>query len=296
MNEPTLHTVKTPLLNIEYLQWNPGAARTAVLAHGWPDAPITWRGVAQGLAAQGLRVVAPALRGFAGTRFLSPDTPRTGQLSCLGRDMLDFLEALRLQQPILVGHDWGARAVANAVGLRRDAGSHLVMISVGYGTNDPKQALSYAQTRNYWYHWFMATARGERAVREDGKGFAKVMWDTWSPEGWYSPAEFDEAARAFENPDWASVVLHSYRERWGNAQSDPAYAADHAALTPAPVLSIPTLVLHGGADSCSYPNMSEGKEKFFSGPYKRTVIAGAGHFPQREKPQEVLQAIVNFCL
>lgn len=288
-------TITTPLLEIEYLEWNPQGKQTVVLAHGWPDAPITWLPVAQTLAEQGLRVVAPALRGFAGTRFLSAQTPRSGQLASLGRDMLDFIDALKLANPILIGHDWGARAVANAVGLRPGVASHLIMLSVGYGTNDPAQSLTYAQTRSYWYHWFMATERGEKAVRSDGKGFAKMMWDTWSPAGWYSEADFDETACAFENPDWPDIVLHSYRQRWGHAPSFSEYAEDDAKLNPAPIIDTPTLVMHGAVDSCSNPDMSAGKERFFSGRYERVLIENAGHFPQKEQPGQVSHEIMRFC-
>ena len=135
-----IKTVDTPLLRIGYEEWNPGGAATVVLTHGWPDSPRGWRGVAPKLAEAGWRVLAPALRGFAPTRFLHGDTPRSGQLSALGRDMLDFIDALGLDKPALVGHDWGARAVANACGLRPDVARALVLMSVGYGTNAPGPA------------------------------------------------------------------------------------------------------------------------------------------------------------
>ncbi|MET5116088.1 alpha/beta hydrolase, partial [Burkholderia pseudomallei] len=80
------------------------------------------------------------------------------------RDLLDVVEALRLESPVLVGHDWGARAAAYACGLRERAASHLAILSVGYGKNDPNQPLWLLQAGNYWYHWFMGTPRGERAV------------------------------------------------------------------------------------------------------------------------------------
>lgn len=295
MSHYTKQYTKTPLLEIEYLEWNPEGKKTVVLTHGWPDAPITWVPIAQALSAKGMHVVAPALRGFGKTSFLSASTPRSGQLAALGRDMLDFIDALKLSTPILVGHDWGARAVANAVGLRPGVASHLVMLSVGYGTNDPNQSLSYDQTSRYWYHWFMATSRGEKAVRTDGKGFAKMMWDTWSPSGWYTQNDFEETALAFENPDWADIVLHSYQQRWGHAPSFAQYAEDDAKLNPAPIISTPTLVMHGASDYCSQPAMSEGKERFFSGRYERVLIEDAGHFPQKEKSAQVFNEIMRFC-
>ncbi|NYT84939.1 alpha/beta fold hydrolase [Pollutimonas harenae] len=286
----------TDRLDIAYLEWNSQGERTAILLHGWPDSPECWKAVAPILADAGYRILAPALRGFTPTRFRDAATPRSGQLSALGRDLLDFIDVLELQQPALVGHDWGARAAANACGLRDGVASHLVMLSVGYGTNDPNQPLSLAQARNYWYHWYMATPRGERVVREEREAFARQMWDTWAPTGWYEPVDFDEAARAFQGEDWADIVLHSYRHRWGFAEGDSTYAEDEARLNPAPVLSVPALVLHGGADTCNHPRSSMGREAFFTGRYERQVLDEIGHFPQREAPQAVADAILRFCL
>ncbi len=290
-----IRTVETPDLAIGYRQWNPGGTATAVLLHGWPDSPACWRSVAGQLAQAGYRVLAPALRGFAPTRFLRPETARSGQLAALGTDLLAFIDALGLQHPVLVGHDWGARAAANACGLRPGVASHLVMLSVGYATNHPGQVLTLEQARNYWYHWFMATPRGERTVRDDRRSFARMMWQTWSPPGWFDEADFQEAAIAFDDPDWVDVVLHSYRHRWGHAAGDPSFAAAEALLDPAPRLSVPTLVIHGGADYCNHPDTSSGREPYFTGRDDRRVLPGVGHFPPREAPDAVAAAILGFC-
>lgn len=93
--------------------------------------------VAPFLDEAGYRVLALALRGFAPTRFCDAATPRSGQLSALEPDLLGFIGVLGLERPALIGHDWDARAAANACGLRDGVASHLAMLSVGYGTNDP---------------------------------------------------------------------------------------------------------------------------------------------------------------
>ena len=160
-----MKTADTSLLRVAYDEWNERGERTVLLLHGWPDSPRCWAGVAPRLAAAGWRVIAPALRGFAPTTFLREDTPRSGQLSALGRDLLEFIDALGLRRPALAGHDWGARAVANACGLRPGVASHLVLMSVGYGTNAPDQPMPLEQARRYWYHWYMATAHGERSLQ-----------------------------------------------------------------------------------------------------------------------------------
>ncbi len=294
MNQCDRKFVRIERLDIEYLEWNPAGRRSVVLVHGWPDSARTWLAVASQLAAAGYRVLAPSLRGFGGTRFLDAATPRSGELVALGRDLVGFVQALALDPPVLVGHDWGARAVLNAAGLVPALASHLVSVSVGYGTNDPAQPMALEQARCYWYHWFMATPLGERTVREDPQAFARKMWEIWSPPGWYDDAEFAATALAFDNPDWIDITLHSYRHRWGFVAGDVAYAADTAALRPLPLLATPTLVLHGKDDYVNPVETSANKEAWFSGGYHRVVLDGVGHFPQREAVQRVAHEILTF--
>ena len=62
----------------------------------------------------------------------------------------------------------------------------------------------------------------------------------------------------------------------------------------APVLDVPTLVLHGAADGANHPDTSLGREALFRGPYERRLLTGVGHFPQREAPAQVLAALLHF--
>jgi len=61
-----------------------------------------------------------------------------------------------------------------------------------------------------------------------------------------------------------------------------------------PKQRVPTLTLHGALDPVNSPHMSEGKEPYFSGPYERRLIDGAGHFPQRERAAEVTDHIIGW--
>lgn len=284
----------TPLLDVAFETGGPAGGAPLILLHGWPDDVRTWDPVLPALHAAGWRSIVPWLRGYGATRFRSAATMRSGQLAALGQDLLDLADALGLARFAVVGHDWGARAAYIAAAVAPERVSRCVALSVGWGTNDPGQRLSLRQARNYWYHWFMALERGAAQVQGDGKAFARIMWETWSPPGWFTDAEFDTAARAFENPDWAAITLHSYRHRWGHAEGDPAYAALERRLTPTPVIAVPTLTLHGAADGANELASSAGRERFFSGRYERRVLDGIGHFPQREAPAAVAAAILDF--
>jgi pimeloyl-ACP methyl ester carboxylesterase len=234
------------------------------------------------------------LRGCGPTRFRSAQTARSGQLAALGQDVLDLADAMGLESFAVVGHDWGARAAYIASALRPDRITHCVALSVGWGTNDPKQHLSLKQVQNYWYHWCMALDRGAALVREDRRNFTRYIWNIWNPRWPISDEEFAATASSFDNPDWAEVVLHSYRVRWGLAPPYAEYAAVEARLAADPTIRVPTLVLHGGGDPCNDPSTSENKERFFASRYERMVLDGVGHFPQRESPQAVASAIVRF--
>src|ERR1700759_3054351 len=124
-----MRTVATPTLTVADAEWlpeTPSSVGPIVLVHGWPDSPRGWGTVGENLANAGHRVLAPTLRGFGGARFRAEGRVRSGQLAALGRDLLEFLDALDLREPVLVGHDWGARAVANACGLRPGVARGLV--------------------------------------------------------------------------------------------------------------------------------------------------------------------------
>ena len=286
--------VRTPLLEIGYCEFGTSEGDPVVLLHGWPDDVRTWAHVAPALAAAGYRVLCPWLRGFGETQFLHPAENRSGQLSALGVDLMDFADALGLRRFRVVGHDWGARAAYIAAALWPERIARCVAISVGWGTNDPQQALALSQARNYWYHWYLATPRGAAAVRDSRREFTRFLWSTWSPQWGFGDDEFAATAQSFENPDWAAVTLHSYRYRWGWAEADARYAEQERLLNPTPQITVPVLVLHGDGDACNAPVTSEGREAFFAGPYQRRLVAGAGHFPQREQGAAVSAAILDF--
>src|SRR3984893_19039851 len=102
-------TIRTPTLELAYEESGPSEGPPVVLLHGFPDDVRAYDGVAPALAAAGWRVVVPYLRGYGPTRFLDPQTPRSGQQAALGQDLLDLLDALGVERAALAGYDWGGR-------------------------------------------------------------------------------------------------------------------------------------------------------------------------------------------
>ena len=285
--------VSTPLLEVAYETGGPEHGPPVLLLHGWPDDVRTYDDVRPTLHAAGFRTFVPWLRGFGPTRFLSPSTPRSGQISAMAQDALDFADALRIDRFRIVGHDWGARIAYFLASLVPARVERMVTISLGWDPG-PLMTPSLSQARNFWYQWFMATERGAEIVRTDGTAFARFQWTTWSPPGWFDEPDFAVTARSFQNPDWPAITLHSYRVRWGAAEPDPQYAEIERRQREIRTIDVPTLLIHGTDDRCVDASTSEGKERNFTAGYERRVIPGVGHFPARESPATVAEWTVEF--
>src|SRR6476660_4602028 len=105
-----LTRVRTSVLDIAYEDGGPTDALPVVLLHGYPYDARAFDEVTTIVNAAGFRTIAPYLRGYGPTRFLSPDTPRSGEQAAIGQDLLELLDALQIQHAVLAGFDWGARA------------------------------------------------------------------------------------------------------------------------------------------------------------------------------------------
>lgn len=101
-------TIRTNLLEIAYRDDGPRGAPVVLLLHGWPDDSSTWDAIIPSLSEAGLRSIAPTTRSFGKTRFLSPDTPRTGNVAMLAIDAIEMLDCLGVEKFSVAGHDWGA--------------------------------------------------------------------------------------------------------------------------------------------------------------------------------------------
>ncbi len=283
---PTTHTFESPTLRIAYERRGPAQAPVALLLHGFPDDLRTWDVVAEQLVARGYQTLAPSMRGCGGSVFRDTDTPRSGQTTALAQDAIDLLDHLGIEKVLLVGHDWGARAAYVLAALWPERIERLIAISVGYETGiKPGDQIPVEQLHAYWYQWFFHSERGREALQHNRREFCRYIWHLWSPTWQFDEETFARTAASWDNPDWVEVVLHAYRFRWGAAAPDPRYAALEQRLLPQPIITVPTLVLHGELDGASLVASSEGKEPYFSGPYERRVLPGVGHYVPREAPQ-----------
>ena len=282
-----------PITLDEHLLQTSGVAfgLPVLLLHGFPYAPNAWDDVVDLLrpAKNGLRLLVPSMRGY-GRTLVRKQNLLSGQEAALADDVLLFATALGLDRFVIIGHDWGARAGfdVSVLAPKRVLG-HLALSSpyVMYGGSDlpPKQAQSY------WYQWYFQTAQGAKALHENAHDLCEQIWRAWSPRWRFSHGLFEGTAAYWNNPQFATVVLDSYRHRWGNSLGKPAYQAQQTVLDAQPKvkISVPTSFGYGTDDHCVLPEASEAQKSLFTGWYERVAIKGSGHFPPREDPKAVVK-------
>ena len=287
-------TVRTPTLEIGYEEWGDAAGAPVVLLHGFPDDAHAWDGVAPPLAARGYRVLAPYLRGYGPTRFLDAGAPRMAQQAAIGQDLLDFMDTLAIERAGLAGYDWGGRAACIAAILAPARVRALVTIG-GYNVQNtvaPPRPASAEEERAAWYQWYFNTERGRLGLEKNRREICRLLWRDWSP-GWrFDDATFEQAAAAFDNPDFVPVVIHSYRHRHRHAPGDPRFDAIEGRLAERPRIEVPSVILHGADDAVDFPSRTERHPAMFPDGTERHVIPDAGHFLPREQPGAVVDALL----
>jgi pimeloyl-ACP methyl ester carboxylesterase len=291
----SLKQVNAGPLSVGYAEAGPPAAPVVLLLHGWPYDIHSFLDVTPLLAAAAHRVIVPYLRGYGTTRFLSTSTMRNGQQSVLARDVVDLMDALRIQQATLAGFDWGARTADIVAALWPERCKALVSVS-GYliGSQEAGRApLPPSAELQWWYQYYFATERGTKGYDKYRRDFAKLIWQLASPKWNFDEATFARSAAAFDNPDHVSIVIHNYRWRLGLAQGEAQYDELEKRLAGAPSITVPTITLEGDANGAPHPEPASYARKF-SGKYAhRTIEGGVGHNLPQEAPQAFAQAVMD---
>ena len=288
-----LKQIDAGVLNVGYAEAGPAEGPAVILLHGWPYDIHSFVEVAPLLASAGYRVIVPHLRGHGTTRFLSNDAARNGQPSALALDLVSLMDALKIQQAILAGFDWGARTAGIVAALWPERCKGVVAVS-GYliGNQEAgKIPLPPQAELQWWYQFYFATERGRAGYEKYRDDFAKLIWQLASPKWDFDDATFARSAASFANPDHVSIVIHNYRWRLGLAEGESKYDDLERRLAASPDITVPTITLEGDANGAPHPDPSSYAKKF-SGKYShRTLTGGIGHNLPQEAPKAFADAV-----
>ena len=291
----SIKQINAGLLNVGYAEAGPTNGSPVILLHGWPYDIHTYADVASLLESAGYRVIIPYLRGYGSTTFLSDKTLRNGQQSALALDIIDLMNALKIEKAIIGGCDWGARTANIIAALWPGRCKGMVSVS-GYliGSREAnKNPLPPAAELQWWYQYYFATERGRAGYEKYRSDFAKLIWQIASPKWNFDNVTFERSADSFNNPDHVNIVIHNYRWRLGLAEGESKYDDFEKHLAEGPVITVPTITLEGDTNGAPHPPKNSYKNKF-SGKYShKTITGGVGHNLPQESPKAFADAIIE---
>ncbi|MFE2562664.1 alpha/beta fold hydrolase [Streptomyces mirabilis] len=293
----SLKQVKAGVLNVGYAELGPAHGPVVICLHGWPYDIHSYVDVAPLLAAQGYRVIVPYLRGHGTTRFLSSRTVRNAQQSAVALDIIALMDTLKIHKAVLAGFDWGSRTADIIAALWPERVKALVSVS-GYlitHLEAQKQPLPPKAEHTWWYQYYFSTERGRLAMenKTDRHDLCRLVWDTVSPTWNFDDATFERTATAFENPDYAAIVIHNYRWRLSLAEGERRYDRYENQLAARPVIEVPTITLDPEVDPFTAPGDGSSYRDRFTGKYVHRTLKGIGHNLPQEAPTAFAQAVVD---
>lgn len=290
---PPLKSAETAELRIAYLEYGTEEGWPVILSHGFPYDVHGYEAVAERLAREGARVIVPYTRGFGPTRFLSPETARSGQQAARARDITGLADALSLERPILGGFDWGGNASCVVAALWPERVGGLVSYA-SYDVidvNGQRKPAPPSLERVCWYQHLFQTERGRAGLAESRRDLCRILWSEWSPEWTFDDATFDRSAAAFDNPDFVDVVIHAYRFMLGMDDGDPGLRHLEDKLATKPPITVPTVTLDGATDPLK-PGGTADHAALFTGRHEHRTFRSGHNFPQ-ESPEAFADAVLT---
>lgn len=290
--------VNAGVLNMGYAESGPADGEPVILLHGWPYTIHSYADVAALLSAEGYRVIVPHLRGHGSTQFLSAKTPRNGQQSAIATDIIALMDALKIDKAVIGGFDWGARTANILAALWPERCKAMVSVSgylIGSQALNQKPLLPKAEL-SWWYQFYFATERGRLGYEANRKDFAKLIWQTASPEWKFTDAIFEKSAVELDNPDHVAIVIHNYRWRLGLAEGEAQYEKYEKILATFPAITVPTITLEGDANGAPHGNPSNYAAKFKGKYVHYNLSGGIGHNLPQEAPKAFADAIIQAAM
>ena len=266
----------------------PADGPLVLMLHGFPDTRRSWRPLARRLAEAGCRVACPAMRGYAPT---GPAADGRYTTAALGEDAVALRHALAGDgAAAVIGHDWGAGAVYEALSATPGAFACAVAMSVPLLAAGGLDVATFGQMRRSFYSFVLQLPDAEAIVRRDGLRLIDELWRDWSP-GLAAPAAIAAVREALEPEGCLAAAIAYYRQN-PSALVPPAAVAGRLALAHA--ITTPLLYLHGADDGCMGLDVLDQARSTYPAGTRIAVLPDAGHFLQLEQPDVVADLVIPF--
>ncbi len=262
-----------------------GQGPLVLLLHGFPEFWYSWAPQIPALAAAGLWVVAPDLRGYNLSD--KPNGVRAYRLETLVADVAALVRELGAERAAIVGHDWGG-VIAWLLAMREPVVvDRLVVINAPHPVTMVRHIWRPWQLWKSWYVFVFQVPRLPEAFFRLGR--YAVLRRALRREPVRADA-FDAAAirryvEAIDHPGALTAGMNYYR---AILRRNPLRTARDAR----PV-ACPTLVVWGERDRHLSTRLLSGLERW--APNLRIErLPDASHWVQRDAPERLNELLVGF--
>lgn len=260
----------------------PHSGRPIIFLHGFPEFWYGWRKQIPFFEEQGYFVVVPDQRGYNDSD--KPEEVSDYALPNLAADVVSIIEALKLDKPVLVGHDWGAAAAWQTAIEYGNLLSKLVILNVPHPRTMIKNLVTNPlQFFKSWYmYFFQLPVLPESLIEWAGYDrFAEGLKRT-SRTGTFEDAELAKYVEAWSKPGAMASMINWYRAAFRYPElGDDVH------------VYVPTLILWGEKDAFLEARMAQQSTEYCENA-RVQYFPGATHWLQHEEPDAVNRAIAAF--
>ncbi|MEY4283804.1 MAG: alpha/beta hydrolase [Betaproteobacteria bacterium] len=311
------HRVQVGAIHLQVREVGQGPA--VLFCHGFPECGLSWRAQMLAVAQAGYRAIAPDQRGYGGSDV--PEAVEDYSLLHLVGDMVGLLDALKVDQAVVVGHDWGAPVAWHCALLRPDRFRAVVALSVPFfprGSTPPVASMPRTETHEFYQLYFQRPGQAEAELSRDVRAtLLRAAWHmsgqgpqpdlaaltmvakgkTWlahhevpaQAPAWLDLADFEVFVQSFERTGFTGA-LNWYRNLDRNWALMAAFQGR--------VVSVPAMYLIGDRDLLlGFPIMEwllPRLKQWVPLLQHQERIPDCGHWIQREKAQEVNDRLLKF--
>jgi pimeloyl-ACP methyl ester carboxylesterase len=289
-----------------------GEGPAVLFCHGFPDTSYTWRRQMKAIASAGYRAIAPDMRGYGRSSAPAEATLYT-PLQTAG-DMVGLLDALKIPDAVLVGHDWGATHAWNAALMRPDRFKAVFCLAVPYvprGDASIFEKMRQSGHQNDFYMFEQIRPEADRIWADAAVTIPGVLyWASASPPigtGWtpLDPARSLHRPAPGPLPSWAEPDYVEYNvaefQRTGFHGGLNYYRAAEpyfylSAAFKGAKITQPSFYIAGMADGLKelYPLTVDQLRAGLPGLVGSLELENVGHWVQHEASSEVSQQLVKF--
>ncbi len=271
---------------LHYVEAGATDAPPVVLLHGFPEFWYSWRHQIPALAAAGLRVIAPDMRGY--NLSSKPNEVSSYTARRLAGDVRDLIEERGAQHAFLAGHDWGAAVAWVTAMAHPDAVERLAILNVPHprrmvhALRRPGRQLA----RSWYMFFFQLPWLPEHAVRAGDWRALRRGFEQDAHPGAFTPEDIDRYREAWAQPGAATATINYYRAALRRPPS-----RGEAALAP---IETPTMVIWGERDRHLGAELAEPDRRDVPGLHRVVRLPEASHWVHHDCPDRVSELLIGF--